>query len=57
MGIKTADEILNASPQIRETNAAKNNNILIVNSSVLLRGSPRIVDETIKLYNELKNLK
>ena len=57
MGIKTSEEILNANPQIKETNAAKNKSIIIVNSSVLLRGSPRIVDETVKLYDEIKKLK
>ena len=57
MGIKSAEEILNANPQVKETNAAKNKSIIIVNSSVLLRGSPRIVDETVKLYDEIKKLK
>lgn len=57
MGLNTIDEIVVANPQLKDINAIKNKNIIKANSQSLLRGSPRIVDETAKLYEEIKNLK
>ena len=57
LGINSVDEIITANPQLKDTNAVKNKNIIKVNSQALLRGSPRIVDETMNLYEEIKNLK
>ena len=57
LGVNNEDEIITANPQLKDINAVKNKNILKVNSQALLRGSPRIVDETMKLYDEIKNLK
>ena len=57
LGVSSEDEIVTANPQLKDTNAVKNKNIIKVNSQALLRGSPRIVDETMNLYEEIKNLK
>ena len=57
LGVSSEDEIITANPQLKDTNAVKNKNIIKVNSQALLRGSPRIVDETMNLYEEIKNLK
>ena len=57
LGINSVDEIVTANPQLKDINAVKNKNIIKVNSQALLRGSPRIVDETMNLYEEIKNLK
>ena len=57
LGVTSEDEIVTANPQLKDTNAVKNKNIIKVNSQALLRGSPRIVDETMNLYEEIKNLK
>ena len=57
LGVTSEDEIITANPQLKGTNAVKNKNIIKVNSQALLRGSPRIVDETMNLYEEIKNLK
>ena len=57
LGVTSGDEIITANPQLKDTNAVKNKNIIKVNSQALLRGSPRIVDETMNLYEEIKNLK
>ena len=57
LGVNSEDEILVANPQLKDINAVKNKNIIKVNSQALLRGSPRIVDETMNLYEEIKNLK
>lgn len=57
LGINNEDEIVTANPQLKDINAVKNKNIIKVNSQALLRGSPRIVDETMNLYEEIKNIK
>jgi iron complex transport system substrate-binding protein len=57
LGVTSEDDIITANPQLKDINAVKNKNIIKVNSQALLRGSPRIVDETMKLYEEIKNLK
>ncbi len=57
MGINSVEDIVNANPFVKETDAVKNNNVFIVDSSKILRGSPRIFDEIEKLYEEIKNVK
>ncbi|MDN5341987.1 MULTISPECIES: ABC transporter substrate-binding protein [Oceanotoga] len=56
MSIKKPEDILNASPMINKTNAGKNKNILLVDSSKILRPSPRIIEEIESLYEELSNI-
>ncbi|PWJ92099.1 iron complex transport system substrate-binding protein [Oceanotoga teriensis] len=56
MSIKKPEDILNANPMINKTNAGKNKNILLVDSSKILRPSPRIIEEIESLYKELSNI-
>lgn len=55
MSISNPDDILNSSPVVRETTAGKNKNLFIVDSTKVLRGSPRIFEAVEEFYNELKN--
>lgn len=57
MSIKSPDDILNSNSIIKEVNAGKNKNIFIVDSTKILRGSPRIFEAINELYSELKNIK
>lgn len=52
VGNLSVDEFLKQNPVLKHTAAAKNNKIIIVSSSSLLRGSPRLVDEIKRLYEE-----
>ena len=55
MGVNSIEDITTVNPQLKEVKAVKNKNIIKVNSQLLMRGSPRIVDETVKLYDEIKS--
>ncbi|WP_300392399.1 ABC transporter substrate-binding protein [Fusobacterium sp.] len=57
MAIKSSDDILNSNNIIKEVNAGKNKNIFIVDSTKILRGSPRIFEAINELYSELKTIK
>ncbi|WP_300357308.1 ABC transporter substrate-binding protein [Fusobacterium sp.] len=57
MAIKSSDDILNSNNIIKEVNAGKNKNIFIVDSTKILRGSPRIFEAINELYSELKKIK
>ncbi len=57
MSIKSSKDILNSSPVVKETKAGKNNNLFIVDSTKILRGSPRIFEAVEELYFELRNIK
>lgn len=57
MSIKTPDDILNSNPIIKEINAGKNGNIFIVDSTKILRGSPRVFEAMEEFYSELEKLK
>lgn len=57
MSITKAEDILNSNIIVKETTAGKNNNLFIVDSTKILRGSPRIFEAIEDLYKELKNLK
>lgn len=57
MGIKTLEEIKESNAVIKETTAGKKGNFLVVDSTKILRGSPRIFDEMEKFYEELIEIK
>ena len=54
MMIKNGDNILNDNPILRETNAGKNGDIFLIDSTKTLRGSPRIFQAVEELYLQLK---
>ena len=54
MSITSPQQIKDASPLIKSTSAAKKDKIFLIDSSKILRPSPRIVDEIENLYLELK---
>ena len=53
-GVKNIDGIINGLPLIEETDAYKNKNIHVIDSSEILRASHRVFDEIEKVYIELK---
>lgn len=53
-GVKNIDGIKNGIQLIEETDAYKNENIHIIDSSEILRASHRVFDEIEKIYMELK---
>lgn len=53
MSIKSAKDIANSNPAVKETTAGKKGNFFIVDSSKILRGSPRIFEAVEELYLEL----
>lgn len=57
MSISSVKSIKEANPFIKNTIAGKNNNIFIVDSSKILRGSPRIFDTMEELKKEIENAK
>lgn len=57
MAIESSNDILNSNSIIKEVNAGKNKNIFIVDSTKILRGSPRIFEAINELYSELKEIK
>lgn len=52
-GMGNGGDILKTNPALSKTNAAKNNKIITVPSSLLLRGTPRIGDGVEELYRLL----
>lgn len=57
MNLESPKQIIEASNVILKTNAGKNNNIFILDSSVILRSSYRIFDEMEKLKIKLEKIK
>lgn len=53
MSIKSAGDIANSNPAVKETTAGKKGNFFIVDSSKILRGSPRIFEAVEEFYLEL----
>ena len=53
-GVKNIDGIKNSVQLIEETDAYKNKNIYVIDSSEILRASHRVFDEIEKIYEELK---
>ena len=53
MSIKSAKDIANSNPAVKETTAGKKGNFFIVDSSKILRGSPRIFEAVEEFYLEL----
>ncbi len=56
MSLDTKEQIMKASNVIAMTKAGKNNNIFILDSAVILRGSYRIFDEMEKLGEKLEEI-
>lgn len=52
--VKNPNEIVVANPQIKDIDAIKNNKFIIVDSSQILRGSPRTIDHIIEVYEKTK---
>ncbi len=48
-GIKQKDELINGIPLIKESKAYKNNQIFIIDSEIIMRGSHRVFDEIDKI--------
>lgn len=57
MSLESSKQIIEASNVILKTNAGKNNNIFILDSSSILRSSYRIFDEMEKLKIKLEKIK
>ena len=57
MSLDDPKQILNASNVIVKTKAGKENNIFILDSSVILRSSYRIFDELESLKDKLEKIK
>ena len=57
MAIKNKEDILNSNPFVKETKAGKNKNVLILDSTKILRGTPRVIDALLDLHKELSNVK
>lgn len=57
MSLESPKQIIEASNVILKTNAGKNNNIFILDSSAILRSSYRIFDEMEKLKVKLEKIK
>lgn len=53
-GVKNIEGIKNSLQLIEETDAYKNKNIYVIDSSEILRASHRVFDEIEKIYEELK---
>lgn len=53
MSIKSVNDIKNSNPAMKEIKAGQNNNIFIVDSNKILRGSPRIFELILEFYDEL----
>ena len=53
MSIKSAADIAGSNPAVKETTAGKKGNFFIVDSSKILRGSPRIFEAVEEFYSEL----
>lgn len=57
MSIKNKNDIINSNPFVKQTKAGQNGNVLVVDSSKILRPTPRIIDALDELYEELANAK
>lgn len=56
MSIKKPEDILNANPVIKQIKAGKENNVFIIDSDKILRGSPRIFQGIEELYEKMRDL-
>ncbi|WP_410208778.1 ABC transporter substrate-binding protein [Fusobacterium sp.] len=54
MMIKNGDNILKDNPVLKQTDAGKNENVFLIDSTKTLRGSPRIFQALEELYIQLK---
>ena len=55
MAIGSPEDILNSNPVVKDITAGKKGHLFIVDSTKILRGSPRIFEAIDEFYNELKN--
>jgi iron complex transport system substrate-binding protein len=53
MSINSVEDIMNANRMVRRTRAGKEGNIYILPSQMILRPSPRILEELPELYEKL----
>ena len=52
--VKNPQEIVKANPQIKDINAIKNNKFIVLETSQILRGSPRMIDYIADIYQKTK---
>lgn len=52
--VKDPQEIVKANPQIKDINAIKNNKFIVLETSQILRGSPRMIDYIADIYQKTK---
>lgn len=57
MSIKSAEDIRNSNPAVKEIKAGQKDNIFIVDSNKILRGSPKIFELVEEFYDELLKVK
>lgn len=57
MAIAKPEDILNSNPVVKDISAGQKNNLFIVDSTKILRASPRIFESVEELYSELKEIK
>ncbi|MFL1780919.1 ABC transporter substrate-binding protein [Candidatus Hepatincolaceae symbiont of Richtersius coronifer] len=56
-GVRDVNDIIKNHELLKSTNAWKNNHIFLADSSVLLRGSILLIDEIVKYYEIMRNIK
>lgn len=52
--LKNPDEIEKANPNLKDVDAIKNKKVIVLDSSQVLRGSPRTIDHIIDVYEKIK---
>lgn len=57
MAIAKPEDILNSNPVVRDIKAGKKGNLFIVDSTKILRASPRVFEAVEEFYSELKEIK
>lgn len=57
MAIAKPEDILNSNPVVKEVKAGQKGNLFIVDSTKILRASPRVFEAIEELYDELKKIK
>lgn len=57
MSIKSVEDIRNSNPAVKEIKVGQKDNIFIVDSNKILRGSPRIFELVEEFYDELLKVK
>lgn len=52
--LKNPDEIEKANPNLKDVDAIKNKKVIVLDSSQVLRGSPKTIDHIIDVYEKIK---